>query len=304
MADHVGRTEGAPDPGTLAAVIGPAIGATGCALTVAGACHRWGSGPGPWLAHPVVYGDQQQGVLSVAPESAGPVAGLAAVLGAPLAAIRLSAETDRLRRDGDTAARELADERWQATVSMEQERRGLERDLHDGAQHHLVALRMAVGLVQHAGATADLLGKLASKLDSAEQVLIDTATGILPERLVAEGLAVALGAELAEHRHVVLDTSGLRERHPLLVESTVYFACLEAINNAHKHAPGAPIAVGVGDTGGGLEFVVSDSGPGFTADGRNAALPNLSARLAMVRGSVAIRSAPGRGTTVTGRVPR
>ncbi|MFI0468648.1 sensor histidine kinase [Saccharopolyspora sp. 5N102] len=305
VSEYLAQLRRAPDPRDLARVVGTALGATGCAFSVAGDCYRWGHEAGPWLEHPVEYGGEPQGILAVAPESAGPVTALAAVLGAPLAAVRLATETDRLRRDGDAAARELADDRWRATVEMEQERRGLERDLHDGAQHHLVALRMALALVEHAGAaTEQRLGTLMSKLDNAEKVLVDTAAGILPIALATDGLAAALAAELAGHEDVVLDTTELRRRRPPLVESTVYFACLEAVNNAHKHAPGASIAATVRDSHRGLEFVVSDDGPGFTVADPSSGLPNLSARLATVGGTVTVRSAPGRGTTVTGLVPR
>lgn len=303
VSNHLSDVARTPAPNALAAVIGTALGASGCALTVTGTRHQWGHHSGPWVEHSVEYGGRVQGILAVAPESTGAVPELAAVLGAPLAAIRSTTETDRLLRESDAAARELVDDRWKATVEMERERRGLERDLHDGAQHHLVALRMAVALTEHAGATPDRIDTLLSKLDTAAQVLIDTATGILPARLVSDGLAAALRASLAEHEHVVLDTSQLRGRHPPLIESTVYFACLEVVNNAHKHAPGAPIAVRAHDNRRGLEFVVADGGPGFAVDGPEATLPNLSARLAIVGGTVALRSVPGRGTTVTGYVP-
>ncbi|MEV5541007.1 histidine kinase [Saccharopolyspora shandongensis] len=84
--------------------------------------------------------------------------------------MRLATETDRLC-GGDAAARELADYRWRATVEMAQERRALERDLHDAAQHHLVALRMALSLVEHAGAaTEQRLGILMSKLDTEDDL--------------------------------------------------------------------------------------------------------------------------------------
>ncbi|TWG08576.1 sensor histidine kinase [Saccharopolyspora dendranthemae] len=303
VADHLAGLCHAPDAFSLAQVIGTALGATGCALTISGERHQWGRGEDRWLSEPVEYDGQVQAVLAVAPETAGPLDSLAAVLGPPLVALRLAAETDQLRRDGDAAARELVDDRWRTTVEMEQERRGLERDLHDGAQHHLVALKMSMALVEHTGATQERLAELESKLDAAEKALTDTAAGILPIPLSTEGLAGALRAELDAHPDVALDTTGFRRRYPPLVESTVYFACLEAVNNAHKHAPGASIRVAVRDNAGGLEFVVSDNGPGFTITGRNKGLPNLSARMATVGGTIDVRSAPGQGTTITAFVP-
>jgi signal transduction histidine kinase len=290
-----------PDPRALARVVGEAAGAAGCALVVGGRRFEWGEG-GPWLEHEISYGGTVVGVLAVAPESVGALPGVATVLGAPVAVLCLAEETDRLRRDGDAAARALVDDRWRAAAEMEQERRGLERDLHDGAQHHLVALRMSLALAEHAigGGFADLL----TQLDKAEQVLVDTAAGILPGALVAEGLAAALSAELSRHDNVTLDTASLRRRrYPAPVESAVYFVVLEAVNNAHKHAAGARVTVSVRDSYQGLEFSVSDDGPGFAVVVPGAGLPGLTARAASVGGVVEVRSAPGTGTTVTGVVP-
>lgn len=290
------------EPRALAGVVGAAAGATGCALTVAGERYQWGDGTA-WLDHVITYAGQPQGVLSVAPESVGPLTSVVAVLGAPLAAARLAAETDRLRREGDVAARELIDDRWRAAAEMEQERRSLERDLHDGAQHHLVALRMSLALVEHTGGTRERVTDLLARLDTAERVLVDTAAGVLPITLVSDGLAAALTTELANHEDVTLDISGLRRRYPSVVESAVYFVCLEAVNNAHKHAPGAQITVTARDSYRGLQFAVTDTGPGFTGPAPKSGLHNLSTRAAAVGGTLEISSAPGRGTTVTGFVP-
>jgi signal transduction histidine kinase len=295
-------------PRTLTELVGTATGATGCALTVAGERYQWGEGPGTWFEHPVTYDCEQQGVLAITPESAaGPLAAVAALLGAPVAVARLEIETDRLRREGDAAARELSDDRWRAAAEMEQERRGLERDLHDGAQHHLVALRMSLALVEHAiatgGGTEERVDKLLERLDGAERVLLDTAAGVLPVALVSDGLAAALTAELASHADVTLDIAELRRRYPAVVESTVYFTCLEAVNNAHKHAQGARITVSVRDSYRGLEFSVTDTGPGFDVSAATSGLRNLTVRAADVGGTVAVDSMPGQGTEVSGFVP-
>lgn len=295
-----------PHPHALAHMIGTAAGASGCALTVADERYQWGDGPGPWLDHAITYDGEQQGVLAVTPESAGPLPGVAAVLGAPLAIIRLEAETDRLRREGDAAARELGDDRWRAAAEMEQERRGLERDLHDGAQHHLVALRTSLALVEHSlanGGTREQVTDLLERLDTAERVLVDTAAGVLPVDLVNHGLAAALTAELSSHSDVILDIGELRRRYPAVVESAVYFTCLEAVNNAHKHARGARITVRVRDSYRGLEFAVLDTGPGFDVTTARSGLRNLSARAADVGGTVEVHSGPGRGTEISGFVP-
>ena len=290
-----------PDPRALARVVGEAAGATGCALVVGGRRFEWGEG-GPWLEHEICHGGAVVGVLAVAPESVGQLPGVAAVLGAPVAVLALAEDTDRRRREGDAAARALVDDRWRAAAEMEQERRGLERDLHDGAQHHLVALRMSLALAEHAPGNTRIADLLA-QLEKTERVLVDTAAGILPGALVADGLAAALAAELSRHDNVTLDTASLRRRYPAPVESAVYFVVLEAVNNARKHAPGARVTVSVRDSYQGLEFSVADDGPGFTMAAPGAGLPGFTARAASVGGAVEVRSAPGAGTTVTGVVP-
>jgi signal transduction histidine kinase len=306
ISTYLVQAQGIPAPRSLAQVVGAAVGAAGCALTIAGERYQWGGGTGPWLECVVEYGGEPQGVLAVTPRSAVSLAAITGVLGPPLAALRLAEEADRLRREGDAAARELVDDRWRAAAEMEQERRGLERDLHDGAQHHLVALRMSLALVEHAittGGAREPMADLLARLDTAERVLLDTAAGVAPITLVSGGLAAALIAELANHDDVVLDIRGLRRRYSPSVESAVYFVCLEAVNNAHKHAPGARITVTAQDNHNGLRFVVADTGPGFAVAAPNSGLHNLSARAAAVGGTIEVRSAPGRGTAVTGFVP-
>ncbi|WP_459711175.1 sensor histidine kinase [Actinophytocola sp. KF-1] len=303
LAAYLAATQ-EPTPAGLAEVVGTAAGATGCALTVAGERYLWGVDTGPWLEHPVTYQGEDIGVLAIAPT--GPAGELAAAVAAPLALVRLAAETDALRREGDAAARELIDDRWRAAAEMEAERRGLERDLHDGAQHHLVALRMSLGLLEHAVATGGVRERvtdLLARVDNAERVLVDTAGGVLPIALVAGGLAAALTEELASHPEVLLDVAGLRRRYPAVVESAVYFVCLEAVNNSRKHAPGARVTVTVRDSYRGLEFTATDDGPGFDVAAAGSGLHNLSARAAAVGGTVEVRSAPGQGTRISGVVP-
>jgi signal transduction histidine kinase len=87
------------------------------------------------------------------------------------------------------------------------------------------------------------------------------------------------------------------------VESAVWFTCLEAVNNARKHAQGAAITVSLRATARGLAFSVSDDGPGFTVTPSASGLHNMRARVQAVGGTAEIRSAPGAGTTVSGFVP-
>src|SRR6185312_15697872 len=95
-------------------------------------------------------------------------------------------------------------------------------------------------------------------------------------------------------------------RFPAAAAAAVWFCCTEAVGNARKHAAGARVRVRLAERAGALAFTVHDDGPGFdpaagTAGGRG--LQNMSTRIAAVGGSVAVRSAPGAGTTVEGSVP-
>ena len=190
---------------------------------------------------------------------------------------------------------------------MDSERRAVERDLHDGAQHHLVALRLAVGLLEFELETGadphERLDQLPDQLDVAEKMLVATAAGILPVALVTDGLLAALAVELGPG--VRFDTSGLvaGRRYPAVVESAVYFACMEAVNNARKHAPGASTVIALSDAYRGLAFTITDTGPGFEAPTSWSGLHHMQARVAAVGGRLQVRSTPGEGTTVDGFVP-
>ncbi|MFI9005939.1 sensor histidine kinase [Actinosynnema sp. NPDC053489] len=299
---------GQPDLRLLAEGIGRAVGAAGCWVRVGGHHHGWGA-DGPGAAVAVEHGGQVQGSFGLVPAPAGSVGELAAALGPVLAAGRLHAEADALRRRGDAAARELADARWHAAAEMEAERRRLERDLHDGAQHQLVALKLAAALAEHAAASGDLaaaaraLAGLADRLDAAEAVVERTAAGVLPLALVSDGLVAALAAEFAGHADVTLDAGPDVPHCPPAAATAVYFICVEAVNNARKHAPGAAVAVTLRGTPGSLGFSVTDDGPGFAELPPDAGLHHLGSRATAVGGWVRVRSTPGRGTTVSGAVP-
>jgi len=208
------------------------------------------------------------------------------------------------RRDHAAAVAAI---RRAAVAEMDSERRAVERDLHDGAQHHLVGLRLALGMVEHEVATGrldqarDRLALLTEQVALAEVVLAEAASGVLPRVLVRDGLAAALRTELGEGVRVDVED----RRFAPEVEAAVYFCCLEAVGNARKHAPRATVCVQVWCAGGVLGFLVSDDGPGFVvedaAPGRG--LANIAARIAAVGGAARVRSCPGAGTTVSGTVP-
>ncbi|WP_329791571.1 ATP-binding protein [Lentzea sp. DG1S-22] len=304
-ASHV-RGDGRLDPGCLAEAVGRAVNARGCVVTVHGKHFTWGEAGSSWWRAEIHHDGSSLGQLAVSP--ATPLPDVVDVLAPLLAMVALEDELGASRRAGDAAELGLRDGRLRAAAEMDRERRGAERDLHDGAQHHLVALVMAVGLLEHAIANGDeagaaaVLSRMDSRLDDAELRVLRTAEGFLPAVLVADGLAAALTAELSHHETVSLDVH-LPHRVPAPVESTVYFVCMEAVNNAHKHAPGASISVSLIDNGDGLRFEVRDDGPGFAEAGADAGLHHLGTRMAEIGGTVEIVSAPGSGTAVIGHAP-
>ncbi|MFF3855694.1 sensor histidine kinase [Micromonospora sp. NPDC002575] len=217
----------------------------------------------------------------------------------------IAADAEKLIGQSDLL---LADARLRAAGEMEHQRYQLERDLHDGAQHHMVALQMSLAMVEHqldAGDAAEAgrhLDRLRELLASTEEVLHTTATGLLAP-LADHGLVTALTARLGTLDTVTLDIDAqlADRRYPPEVETAVYLTCLEAVSNAHKHAPGAAVTLTLRVSCRGLSFRVADTGPGFDTGGRMP-LRQLAARLAAVDGTLTVRSSPTAGTLVSGFV--
>lgn len=206
------------------------------------------------------------------------------------------------RRQQQEAARRIDDVRWRASADMEHERRRLERDLHDGAQHHLVALRLAMAFADHRQAedgAEERLAALRDQLDETERLLISTARGVLPPVLARGGLSGALAPLEAQDLEVHADISRLMP----VVESALYFFTLEAVGNARRHAAGAHIVVEARLEGGRAFVSVSDDGPGFTASGEAGGLAYLAQRIEAVGGTLEVDSSPGAGTRLSASVP-
>jgi signal transduction histidine kinase len=189
------------------------------------------------------------------------------------------------------------------------ERRRLERDIHDGAQQHLVALVVNLRLVQTLiGRAPDRAVRLLSGLEAAvrdaERTLHELARGVYPGTLRECGVVVAL-REAAHSSPLLVEVRGDLPRYDEEVEAAVYFCCLEALQNAAKHACATSVTVEVSGTGTELRFTVVDDGLGFEATGEHhgAGLRNMADRLEALGGAVTVSSVPGSGTTVVGHVP-
>jgi signal transduction histidine kinase len=216
----------------------------------------------------------------------------------------------RLAARAESSLRELHESRARILAAADDERRRIERDLHDGGQQRLVALRirleMAVELMSESPTRAtEILRRLGDDVDAALDELRSLAAGVYPSLLAARGLSAAIRTAALDSTvptRVRVDGS---DRYPPEVETAAYFCCVEALQNVAKHAPRATSVDISLWRNGDLRFEVSDNGPGFdTVNGREGSgLVNMRDRLAAVGGSLALTSALGEGTSVTGTIP-
>ena len=200
---------------------------------------------------------------------------------------------------------ELRSSRQRLVAAQDEERRRLERDLHDGAQQQLVALKIKLSLARRVDDETkrdEMLGALMENTDDAIQSLRDLAHGIYPPLLEAEGLEAALAARAAKAPIAVSVTATGLGRYSPEVEAAVYFCVLEALQNTVKYAKADSVSVTLTQEDGQLVFEVADDGGGFHAEtqapGRG--LVNMADRLDAFGGALEVRSAPGEGTTITG----
>ena len=188
------------------------------------------------------------------------------------------------------------------------ERERIAQDLHDGVQQRLTALGIGLSLAAERFGETEAGAVLRGFGDDVERVIDevrDLAHGIYPAVLTFSGLAAALvAAGVRSGRTVTVRASGVRRCRPE-VEIAVYFSCLAALDNAAKHAGPVPVSVDLCDSGGALEFTVCDAGAGFDPGEAQvgAGIANMRDRIAAVGGTLAVDSAPARGTRVHGSVP-
>jgi signal transduction histidine kinase len=219
-------------------------------------------------------------------------------------------EREALRGHNAELVEELQASRARIVAASNEARRQVERDLHDGAQQNLVLLNLKLGQVERAvaddPAARSLVVDTRAELERALAELRDLAHGIYPQVLTSDGLSAAL-AEAAAGAPVLtdLDSDGTG-RYPAELEAAVYFCCLEALQNAAKHAgEGTRATIRLSEQDGTLRFEVADNGCGFDVVSTNgsAGLQNMADRIGALGGELQVTSTLGHGTRVTGRVP-
>ena len=209
----------------------------------------------------------------------------------------LRAKVDELRRSRERMLRIGLDER-----------RRLERDLHDGAQQRLVSMALNIRLAraklnEDPLAADQLLASAGEELDSALEELRELARGIHPAVLTDRGLGTALET-LASRAPVPVELAELpEERLPEAVELAAYFVVAEALTNVAKYANATHATVEVARANGRVLVEVADDGVGGANPENGTGLRGLADRIAVLEGQLEIDSERGRGTTVRAQIP-
>lgn len=205
---------------------------------------------------------------------------------------------------------ELRASRQRLVAAQDEERRKLERDIHDGVQQQLVALQIQLKLARTVlerdpAAAGTMLETLQDVSAEALEDLRDLARGIYPPLLADKGLATALEAQARKAAMAVEVRHDRIGRYGQDVEATVYFCVLEALNNVAKYADASHATVVLTQDGATLAFEVRDDGRGFDAPGSTygTGIQGMADRIDAIGGSLMVRSTPGQGTTVSGRLP-
>jgi signal transduction histidine kinase len=196
-------------------------------------------------------------------------------------------------------------------VAADAERRRIECDLHDGAQQRLVALAVKLRLARRMvdgdlDQARGMLDELRDEVKDAVEELRSLAHGIYPPLLLDQGLAAALGSAAQRATIPTRVEAGPIGRYPGDVEAAAYFCCLEALQNAMKHAgPEATAVIRAWEEDGALRFEVADDGAGFDPAARagGVGFVNMADRLGAIGGSLRVESTPGGGTRVLGVLP-
>jgi signal transduction histidine kinase len=224
------------------------------------------------------------------------------------AAAALALQNERLDAELRAKVGELRSSRERMLRIGLEERRRLERDLHDGAQQRLVSMALNLRLARaklrgDPDGAEQLLSGASDELEAALAELRELARGIHPAVLSDRGLDTALET-LAHRAPVPVELNSLPgERFPEAIELAAYFVVSEALTNVAKYAEATHAVVGLERHNGRLVVQVSDDGVGGADPEQGTGLRGLADRLAVIEGRLEVQSERGRGTTITARIP-
>jgi signal transduction histidine kinase len=223
------------------------------------------------------------------------------------AAAGIALENGRLEAELRARLRELQGSRSRVVEAQQNERRRLERNLHDGAQQRLVALALELGLLAEQAdndpGTQDRLKHARSEVAESLDELRDIARGLHPAVVSGHGLAVALESlAAATPFEVQLQTVGL-PRLPEQLEVAAYYVVSESLTNAAKHAQADRVTVEAGITDDTLMVEIVDNGIGGADSERGTGLRGLADRIEALNGRLRVWSPVGKGTRVRAKIP-
>jgi signal transduction histidine kinase len=313
VAELVVELSGTPTPGTLRDTLGQALGDPSLELAY-------------WLPDAGRYTDADGRAVELPAEGSGRAVTRVEHGGRPVAALiydpALGEDPELVAGVGAAAALALENERLQAELratiedlrasrarivhAADEERRRIERNLHDGAQQRLLALSFALGLAEsevpaELEKVRTLVGEAKEELSDAIEELRELAHGIHPQILSERGLAAALET-LAARSPLPVKVSAPEERLPEPVEAAAYYLVSEAVANATKHARAHRVQITVGRSDGAVTVEVSDDGVGgATASGSG--LRGLADRIEALDGRLYVTSPAGGGTTIRAEIP-
>jgi signal transduction histidine kinase len=221
-------------------------------------------------------------------------------------AARMAIENARLQAELRAQLDEVRASRKRIVAAGDSERRRIERNLHDGAQQHLVAIALKLRAAQRQQgdpAVGELLAETVAELQEAVEDLRELARGVHPQILTEEGLAGALES-LANRSALPLNLVGAPEdRFDPEVEATAYFLVCEAVANVAKHAQASGARVSASRSNGLLVVEVADDGIGGARPTNGSGLSGLTDRVEALGGRLVIESPSGGGTTIVAEIP-
>jgi signal transduction histidine kinase len=225
------------------------------------------------------------------------------------AAARLALENARLQADMRAQLAQVQESRVRIVAAADEERRRIERNLHDGAQQRLVSLALQLRTAQRRLGTDEadpaveaLLASAVDELQVAVHELRELARGVHPAILTEEGLLAALES-LAARSSLLVELDVLEGRLPPQVEATAYFLACEALANVAKHARAARAQVSIRQVNGRLSVEVADDGVGGARPAEGSGLSGLVDRVEALGGRLWIDSPAGGGTRIVGEIP-